>query len=225
MYSKLFPVAALAGFAAASPFIQARQDNNSTVSVASSNSTVNSNSGSDSGSDATGGTFTIPAAISVPSDVQAQLDEANQELAREVDAEVTNVQRFNRLLTVDGAGDELLSGDELQQRVVFNFNAAPDQGEGGRFKLANVNAFPILTQQGISTAVGFLKPCSMNSPHTHPRATEWLTVVQGNLTFGYILENAFVDPDGTGAALASEVRFNVGPFEGTVFPQGSIHYQ
>lgn len=225
MYTKVFAITALAGYVAAAPHIYARQNaGNSTTSGVAAMGTGMASYGSYA--DAGGKTFMIPTAISVPAAEQSQIDSDNKKLAKEVASEVTNVQRFNQLLTVDGMGTELLSGDDLQKRVVFNFNEAPAQGNGGRFKLANVNAFPILAEQGISTAVGFLKPCSMNSPHTHPRATEWLTVVQGNLTSGYILENGFVDPDGKeGAALASEVRFNIGAFEGTVFPQGSIHYQ
>jgi hypothetical protein len=56
----------------------------------------------------------------------------------------------------------------------------------------------------------------MNSPHIHPRATEFLTVVEGgNVTFGYILENG----------LTNEINGTLQKFQGTVFPMGSIHYQ
>lgn len=103
--------------------------------------------------------LTIPAPTSVPSDKQKTLDEDNKALAREVSAEVTNFQRFNKLLTVDGEGTDLLPVDQLQQRVVFTFRTAPDQGEGGRFKLANVKRFPHLDTarhlngRGLSEAV------------------------------------------------------------------------
>lgn len=55
----------------------------------------------------------------------------------------------------------------------------------------------------------------------HPRATEFLTLVDGsNLKFGYVLENGLV-----GAGQNPEVAGALNKFEGTVFPQGSIHFQ
>ena len=91
-----------------------------------------------------------PAASPIDSDTAA----ANAALAKEAAADITAVDRFNTLLTVDGAGEELLPQEELDTRVVFNFNRAPEVGEGGRFQLANQKTFPILVDQGISTAVG-----------------------------------------------------------------------
>ena len=54
----------------------------------------------------------------------------------------------------------------------------------------------------------------------HPRATEFLTVVDGTIDFGYILENGLVAPGEN-----AEVAGTLTKFQGTVFPQGSIHYQ
>ena len=62
--------------------------------------------------------------------------------------------------------------------------------------------------------LGFLEPCGMNTPHTHPRATEMLYLVNGTITTGMIAEN--------------NARFVFNTLEaGTaqVFLQGSIHYQ
>ena len=60
-----------------------------------------------------------------------------------------------------------------------------------------------------------------STPHIHPRATEWLTLVEGtSLKFGYVLENGLVK-----AGDNPEVASVLNKFEGTVFPQGSIHYQ
>ncbi|KAK4498413.1 hypothetical protein PRZ48_011071 [Zasmidium cellare] len=146
-------------------------------------------------------------------------------LAREAVLDVTNVQRFNTVLTVDGAGQQLLPPDQLRERTVFDFGArAAPLGQGGRFVLANENNFPILVEQGIATAIGFLNPCSMNSPHTHPRATEWLTVVQGKLQSGFMLENGFLANAAIGQ-LTTQIPTELHAFQGTVFPQGSIHYQ
>ena len=54
----------------------------------------------------------------------------------------------------------------------------------------------------------------MNSPHTHPRATEFLFVVNGTMEAGFIEENG-----------ARFVINTVTQGQGTIFPKGSIHYQ
>lgn len=54
----------------------------------------------------------------------------------------------------------------------------------------------------------------MNSPHTHPRATEFLYLVNGNMEAGFIEENG-----------ARFVINTLTPGQGTIFPKGSIHYQ
>ncbi|KAF2716415.1 RmlC-like cupin [Polychaeton citri CBS 116435] len=168
----------------------------------------------------------IPAQVIVDPAVASAKASDNAALAKELLSEVTQVDRFNRLLTVDGAGKELLDADTVQDRVVFNFNKANQTGEGGRLLVANEKNFPILVDLGISTAVAFLEPCGMNSPHTHPRATEFLTVVQGSLKAGFMLENAFVtEEDKAKKALTTQISAELSAFEATVFPQGSIHFQ
>lgn len=62
--------------------------------------------------------------------------------------------------------------------------------------------------------LGWLGPCGMNTPHTHPRATEMLYVINGTLTSGMIAEN--------GARLVSNT-LNAG--QAQIFLQGSIHFQ
>ena len=54
----------------------------------------------------------------------------------------------------------------------------------------------------------------MNTPHTHPRATEILYLVSGEMETGFIEEN--------GARFVHNVLTKG---QGTLFPQGSIHYQ
>ena len=54
----------------------------------------------------------------------------------------------------------------------------------------------------------------MNTPHTHPRATEFLYLVNGNLEAGFIEENG-----------ARFVINTLSAGQGTLFPKGSIHYQ
>jgi hypothetical protein len=125
----------------------------------------------------------------------------------------TTVDRFKLLLT--GADGKLLSGADLAKRVVFDFNDNPTKSAGGAVKAANIANFPILTDLDIATTVAFLGPCGINTPHTHPRATEFLTVVDGAVDTGFVLENGFT----------MEVPATLKKFQGTVFPVGSIHYQ
>jgi mannose-6-phosphate isomerase-like protein (cupin superfamily) len=69
-------------------------------------------------------------------------------------------------------------------------------------------SFPLLTQGGT-------RPCGMNNPHTHPRASEFLYVVSdGQLEAGFIEESG-----------ARIVVNTLTQGQGTVFPKGSIHFQ
>ncbi|KAH9938174.1 RmlC-like cupin domain-containing protein [Fomitopsis serialis] len=101
---------------------------------------------------------------------------------------------------------------------VFDFanppTAAITKGAGGRLVLASVATFPALLGNGIAIASGFLGPCGMNTPHTHPRATEFLYAVNGTLTNGMITE--------TGSRF---IINNVTTDQAMLLPQGSIHFQ
>ncbi|KAL1595050.1 hypothetical protein SLS60_009736 [Paraconiothyrium brasiliense] len=164
---------------------------------------------------------TPSSAVATPSAAAPSPDpEVQAALFRDLFSAPTAIKRFQRLLTAKG--QELLSGDALRNLIVFNFNGAtPAKGAlGGATKAANIETFPILTGLGISTTLGFLDACGINTPHVHPRATEFLTVVEGEVDFGYILENGLV-----AAGQNAEVAGTLSKFQGTVFPQGSIHYQ
>ena len=62
--------------------------------------------------------------------------------------------------------------------------------------------------------VGFIGPCGINLPHTHPRATEINFIVSGRLEAGFFQEN--------GARFITNV-LTTG--QATVFPQGAIHFE
>ncbi|KAF1963545.1 RmlC-like cupin [Byssothecium circinans] len=147
--------------------------------------------------------------------------EAQAQLFQDLFTAPTAVKRFQRLLSNDKNGDTLLTGESLKAMTVFNFNGAKPNANatGGATKSANIETFPILTNLGISTTLGFLNACGINTPHVHPRATEFLTVVEGTVDFGYVLENGLVK------AGTPEIAGKLEKFEGTVFPMGSIHYQ
>lgn len=123
--------------------------------------------------------------------------------------------RFKKLLT-DSSGN-VLTGDALRQLTVFDFNQqTPAAGaKGGSILLATVDNFPILEELGISGAISFVQPCGLNIPHSHPRASEFFFVVEGILDTGFVQENGF----------NTEIETQLGTYQGTVFPMGSIHYQ
>jgi len=123
--------------------------------------------------------------------------------------------RLKKLLT-DGSGN-LLTGAALRQLTVFDFNnQSPAAGsKGGSILLATVDNFPILTDLGISGAISLVEPCGLNIPHSHLRANEFFTVVDGILDTGFVQENGFNTP----------IETQLGKYQGTVFPSGSIHYQ
>jgi len=164
-----------------------------------------------------------PSSISTPAPSAAPAKPVdNTALIQELELAPTAIDRFKKLFL--GADGKILGADDLKKKVVFDFNGAtPAKGaKGGSAAAANIKTFPVLTDLGISTTVAFLNPCGMNTPHIHPRATEFLTVVDGSIDFGFILENGLVDP---AVSPNNEVASHLNKFEGTVFPMGSIHYQ
>ncbi|RVW18872.1 putative germin-like protein 2-1 [Vitis vinifera] len=89
-------------------------------------------------------------------------------------------------------------------------------------KVATANDFffsglriPGLNTLGISLARVDYAPYGLNPPHTHPRATEILTVLEGTLYVGFVTSN----PDNR---LISKVLYKGDVF---VFPEGLIHFQ
>ncbi|VDB87625.1 unnamed protein product [Peniophora sp. CBMAI 1063] len=87
-------------------------------------------------------------------------------------------------------------------------------GAGGRTVAATSANFPAVVGNGVSMTIGFLGPCGMNSPHTHPRATEINFSINTTLRGGVLVEN--------GARFA---EIDIRPGTATVFPQGAIHFE
>ncbi|KAG0226376.1 hypothetical protein BGW42_003677 [Actinomortierella wolfii] len=116
--------------------------------------------------------------------------------------------------------------------VTFTFiNNTVTGGTGGTIASASVNNFPALIGTGLAMGIGFVNPCGLNVPHSHPRASEFLTVIQGTLVSGLVLE---INPDTTGHiagqpapanAPIPEVTVTLSNFTGMLIPQGENHYQ
>ncbi|EJD53408.1 RmlC-like cupin [Auricularia subglabra TFB-10046 SS5] len=100
---------------------------------------------------------------------------------------------------------------------VFNFidpKNAQTGGAGGHTVSAAITSFPALFGAGMAMTLGFMEPCSLNSPHTHPRATEFLIMINGTVKAGFLAENG-----------ARFVVNDVPPLTATIFPKGSVHFQ
>ena len=85
---------------------------------------------------------------------------------------------------------------------------------GSNVTLVNVDKLPGLNTLGISLARLDFAPYGLNPPHTHPRGTELLVVIEGTLLVGFVTSN----PN----KLFTKV-LNVGDV--FVFPIGLIHFQ
>ncbi|CAN1220206.1 Putative germin-like protein 2-2 [Linum perenne] len=87
---------------------------------------------------------------------------------------------------------------------------------GSRVTPVNVAQIPGLNTLGVSLArIDYAPWGGINPPHTHPRATEILTVIEGSLEVGFVTSN----PENR---LISKVLKKGDVF---VFPIGLIHFQ
>lgn len=86
---------------------------------------------------------------------------------------------------------------------------------GSRVTLINVDRIPGLNTLGVSLARVDYDPWGLNPPHTHPRATELLTLVRGTLQVGFVTSN----PENR---LITKVLQEGDVF---VFPKGLVHFQ
>ncbi|KAF7325188.1 Spherulin-1b protein [Mycena kentingensis (nom. inval.)] len=184
------------------------------VSVAAAPAASSSAPPANASARASGTTTSAPPATASPPPVSIVPNAAS--IAAGLRTEPSVDDRFKKLLT-DPATGALLTGDALRQLTVFDFNlqSPPAGAKGGSILLATVDNFPILEELGISGAVSFVEPCGLNIPHTHPRANEFFTVVEGILDTGFVQENGF----------NAQVSTTLGKYQATVFPQGSIHFQ
>ncbi|XP_077221599.1 putative germin-like protein 2-1 [Tasmannia lanceolata] len=78
-----------------------------------------------------------------------------------------------------------------------------------------VGQLPGLNSLGISVARLDYAPWGLNPPHTHPRASEIFTVIEGTFYVGFVTSN----PENR---LVSKMLYKGDVF---VFPQGLIHFE
>ncbi|KAK0388544.1 hypothetical protein NLU13_4787 [Sarocladium strictum] len=114
----------------------------------------------------------------------------------------------------------------------FTFiNNTVHKNTGGTIALGTRVNFPALFGTEVAQAIGWVNPCGLNVPHSHPRANEWLTVVLGKLVGGFVLESSsdsngdvVGQPDAVSKPLPL-VNVTMNPFTGMLFPRGQTHWQ
>ncbi|CDP22064.1 unnamed protein product [Coffea canephora] len=90
---------------------------------------------------------------------------------------------------------------------------------GSNVTAVNVNQIPGLNTLGVSLARIDFAPYGLNPPHTHPRATEILVVLEGTLLVGFVTSNP-------GMNMKNKLFTKVlNPGDVFVFPEGLIHFQ
>ncbi|XXG65856.1 hypothetical protein AAC387_Pa05g3459 [Persea americana] len=88
--------------------------------------------------------------------------------------------------------------------------------QGFNVTTVNVDQIPGLNTLGISLVRIDYAPNGQNPPHTHPRGTEILTVIEGTLSVGFVLSNQLDNKLITKTLNKGDVF---------VFPIGLIHFQ
>ncbi|XP_023518410.1 putative germin-like protein 2-1 [Cucurbita pepo subsp. pepo] len=97
----------------------------------------------------------------------------------------------------------------------LNVAAAINNPVGSQVTPVNVAQIPGLNTLGVSLARIDFAPWGINAPHTHPRASEILTVLEGTLLVGFVTSN-------TENRLITKTLNKGDVF---VFPVGLIHFQ
>ncbi|GLJ36194.1 hypothetical protein SUGI_0726380 [Cryptomeria japonica] len=98
--------------------------------------------------------------------------------------------------------------------IFTNGHVTIDSG-GVRAATSGPNAkFPAAKSQGLEIVRFKMVPCGVNLPHTHPRATEMLTLISGGP-----IQVGFVDTDGQ--AFIDILH----PGDVTIFPRGLMHFE
>ncbi|XP_060169213.1 putative germin-like protein 2-1 [Lycium barbarum] len=104
-------------------------------------------------------------------------------------------------------------------RASLNIPGNTSNQLGSAVTAVNVNNLPGLNTLGISLARIDYAPYGLNPPHTHPRATEFLVVLEGTLYVGFVLSNPGPNMKNK---LFTKILHAGDVF---VFPIGLIHFQ
>ncbi|KAL5566797.1 hypothetical protein UlMin_029961 [Ulmus minor] len=100
----------------------------------------------------------------------------------------------------------------------LNIPGNTDNKVGSNVTAVNVDRIPGLNTLGISLVRIDYAPYGINPPHTHPRGTEILVVVEGTLYVGFVTSN---QQDGSNKLFTKVLKKG----DVFVFPIGLIHFQ
>ncbi|KAH7351482.1 RmlC-like cupin domain-containing protein [Pyrenochaeta sp. MPI-SDFR-AT-0127] len=173
--------------------------------------------------------------------IYKRFDDINPLSKREINPDTVNILTAEQLTAQRNA--LLLAQSETTREAIlfpnppnaangtFQFiNNTVTPPTGGTIFLSTINNFPALGATGLAQAVGFVNPCAINTPHWHPRANEFLTVVQGSLVGALLLE----DDSGFGNVVGGaepavgplrQISTTLSNYTGMLFPKGLIHWQ
>ena len=99
----------------------------------------------------------------------------------------------------------------MAAEFVFDLlNSEPISGPGGSIRPMSVDEVPSLAGEGVAYTLFTIEPCGINLPHLHPRATEFIYLIRGDM-----VRTAFVGENGEGAAV-NDLSAGMATF----FPQG-----
>ncbi|KAJ3159611.1 hypothetical protein HDU86_001620 [Geranomyces michiganensis] len=122
---------------------------------------------------------------------------------RRYNAAQTAVERMSRFKSSDYVID------------LFNNPKGDEVAKGGRLSRMNLKSLPALDRQHIAMTLILLEPCGINLPHTHPRASEALYIINGEkVLVGVIEENG-------GKVILNKLDTG----KATFVPQGAIHFE
>ncbi|EFJ21800.1 hypothetical protein SELMODRAFT_228450 [Selaginella moellendorffii] len=139
----------------------------------------------------------------------------DEESPYKVQMSTTNSSDISVVVNVNGAickNPAMVTGDDFLFKNLVNLGDANNM-VGSIVTPANIGMFLGLNTLGISFARIDFKKGGVNPPHTHPRATEILLVIDGSLKVGFVATN--------NKLFTATVNKN----EIFVFPRGLVHFQ
>ncbi|QHO49649.1 Germin-like protein subfamily 2 member [Arachis hypogaea] len=125
-------------------------------------------------------------------------------------ADTTSSVKVNGFTCKDTAK---VNASDFSSNILVKLGVTANTTFGSTVTGANVEKIPGLNTLGVSLSRIYYAPGGLNPPHTHPRATEIVFVLEGQLDVGFIT---------TSNVLISKTIYKGEIF---VFPKGLVHFQ
>ncbi|KAH7410377.1 hypothetical protein DE146DRAFT_628888 [Phaeosphaeria sp. MPI-PUGE-AT-0046c] len=133
----------------------------------------------------------------------------------------THLERYRKILA-DASGEKLLPEPELSKATIWDFSQSTGNiigSNGGHVSGIDPQSFPFIFDADFNVNYATAGPCGILLPHIHPRANEFFTTIDNEFTVGTRLEIGVFGPNNP------EYVHKLPKDSGTLFPQGSIHWQ